>query len=331
VPPTSTPTLTPTPLPPLDPPPAPPAQDVPRPEAVVTAPNLRVLPWAGFKAALTFTFDDSQPSQTEHWPELQAMGVPMTFFVNPTYNWQFEYDQNWAAVAASGSELGNHTWSHCYASLTNCAAIGTQAEEIDQTTAYIFEHLGVQAVYTFAAPYGDTGWNQYAADRFLLGRGVQSGWVKPSGAADWYNLPVFSVTTGMNATDFNKVIDFAREDGHWTIFLFHSLLPTSANWYAGVQISDITTSAEYAKAFGDILMDTMLKVGAYSRAQQMFEKLTPDGNTWTWSLPAHFPPGQVLRVRVDGGTLSQGGAALPWDAHGYYQVALDAGTLTWKP
>jgi hypothetical protein len=31
----------------------------------VTAPNLRVLPWAGFKAAVTFTFDDSQPSHTK--------------------------------------------------------------------------------------------------------------------------------------------------------------------------------------------------------------------------------------------------------------------------
>ena len=52
---------------------------------------------------------------------------------------------------------------------------------------------------------------------------------------------------------------------------------------------------------------------------------------WTWTLPAHFPPGRYLRVKVDGGTLTQASAPLPWDEHGYYEVALDAGTLTLSP
>src|SRR3954453_1126938 len=42
--------------------------------------NLRVLDWAGFKSALTYTFDDAQPSQIEHYADLQASGVPLTFF-----------------------------------------------------------------------------------------------------------------------------------------------------------------------------------------------------------------------------------------------------------
>jgi hypothetical protein len=48
-------------------------------------------------------------------------------------------------------------------------------------------------------------------------------------------------------------------------------------------------------------------------------------------LPEHFPPGKFLRVSVTGGTLKQKGAALPWDARGYYEVALDAGSLTLGP
>jgi hypothetical protein len=48
-------------------------------------------------------------------------------------------------------------------------------------------------------------------------------------------------------------------------------------------------------------------------------------------LPAHFPPGKYLRVNVTGGTLTQKGAPLPWDPHGYYEVALDAGALTLAP
>jgi len=53
--------------------------------------------------------------------------------------------------------------------------------------------------------------------------------------------------------------------------------------------------------------------------------------TWAWTLPAHFPAGKFLRVTVDGGHLAQGGQALSWDGHGYYEVALDAGTLTLSP
>jgi hypothetical protein len=44
-----------------------------------------------------------------------------------------------------------------------------------------------------------------------------------------------------------------------------------------------------------------------------------------------MPPGKVLRVTVDGGKLSQNGTQLSWDSHGYYEVALDAGNLTWIP
>jgi hypothetical protein len=304
---------------------------VPQPSGTVTAPNLRVLPWAGFKAAITYTFDDTQPSQTEHWPELNAVGVPMTFFANPSASWQTGFDAAWTAVAAAGSEIGNHTWSHCHPDLTGCTAVGTAEVEIDQATTYITSHFGVGAVYSFAAPFGETGWNTYAAPRFLVGRGVMNGMVPASGVADWYNLPVFPVAAGQTATQFDTWIDGARSQGRWGIFMVHSLLPTTSNWYAGVETADLTASMTYAKSFGDVWVDGMMEVGAYARAQQMLEGLTPSGNNWTWTLPAHFPPGKVLRVTVDGGSLGQGGRGLSWDLHGYYEVALDAGTLSWSP
>jgi peptidoglycan/xylan/chitin deacetylase (PgdA/CDA1 family) len=315
-----------------DPPAAPPTSDVPQPSGAVTSANLRVLPWAGFTAAITYTLDDTQPSQTEHWPELQAAGVPMTFFANPSANWQSGYDAAWTAVAAAGSEIGNHTWSHCHPNLTGCTnPLATAEDEIDKTTTYITTHFGVPAVYSFASPFGDSGWNTYAAPRLLAGRGVSGGLVPASGQSDWYNLPVIAVSAGQTAKDFDASIDSAHSQGRWGIFLIHSLLPTSNNWYAGVEISDITASIGYAQSLGDVWIDSFVEVSAYARAQQMFEKLTPAENTWTWTLPEHFPPGKVLRVTVDGGTLSQSGAPLTWDAHGYYEVALDVGTLRWDP
>jgi hypothetical protein len=54
--------------------------------------------------------------------------------------------------------------------------------------------------------------------------------------------------------------------------------------------------------------------------------------TLTLSIIAACTPTDASeRVTVDGGTLWQDGAPLPWDGHGYYEVALDAGNLTLAP
>jgi hypothetical protein len=76
----------------------------------------------------------------------------------------------------------------------------------------------------------------------------------------------------------------------------------------------------------------MVNVGAYWRAQKVVSAATPiaagNSQTLTWTLPPHFPPGKYLRVTVDGGTLLQGGTPVPWNSHGYYEIALDIGSLT---
>jgi len=79
-----------------------------------------------------------------------------------------------------------------------------------------------------------------------------------------------------------------------------------------------------------------VNVGAYWQGGKAFAaamtSTSGSDKTWTWTLPAHFPPGKVLRVRVGGGTLTQpGGRTLTWDDHGYYEVALDAGSVTLSP
>jgi hypothetical protein len=78
-----------------------------------------------------------------------------------------------------------------------------------------------------------------------------------------------------------------------------------------------------------------VNVAAYWRVQKAFSQATTtmSGNdkTWTWTLPDHFPPGKYLRVTVPGGTVTQNGAALAWDSHGYYEIALDARSVTVSP
>jgi hypothetical protein len=118
--------------------------------------------------------------------------------------------------------------------------------------------------------------------------------------------------------------------------MFHSLLPTSYNWYAGVDVKTVTGTIEYAKSRSDVWIDSLVNVGAYWLGQKAILAAAPVSSaggrqTWTWTLPANFPHGKYVRVKVNGGTLAQKGAALPWNDHGYYEVALDAGSLDWTP
>jgi hypothetical protein len=117
--------------------------------------------------------------------------------------------------------------------------------------------------------------------------------------------------------------------------LFHSLLPGD-NCYAGVPASDVTDSVGHAKSLSDVWIDTVANVGAYWLAERALTHAAAassggGGTTFTWTLPAHFPAGKYLRVTVSGGTLRQGAAQLVWNGNGFYEVALDAGSLSWSP
>jgi hypothetical protein len=76
-------------------------------------------------------------------------------------------------------------------------------------------------------------------------------------------------------------------------------------------------------------------IAAYWLGQRLISAASPvtsnQVTTWSWALPDHFPPGQFVRVVVDGGTLRQGTTVLTWDEHGYYEVALDAGSVSLSP
>ncbi len=317
--------------------------------------NLKVLDWAGFKSAVSYTFDDGQPSQIEHYAELQATGVRLTFFVNSaSATWETGFVSTFAQAAHDGHEIGNHTAHHCHADpdgtlhgVDRRAACpgASAAAELDDCTVFIRSKLGVPQVWTAASPFGDAGFASAVGERFFLGRSATGGTVAPNDDSDPLALPMWGPAENDGVAEFNATVDDARAAGQWVIMLLHSIAPTSSAWFATVDIGAITGSIGHAKALGDVWLDSMANVGAYWRGQKVLSLVTPtttpSGNgqtatpiqtsTWTWTLPAHFPPGKLLRVKVDGGTLSQRGQPLPWDGHGYYEIALDAGSLTLSP
>ena len=282
-----------------------------------------MLDWAGFDAALSYTFDDANSSQIAHYPELQALGVPMTFYLQTGKS--SAASDTWAQALVDGHELGNHTESHAHT--------GT-GEDIDAATEFIEEYFGVTP-YTMAAPYGDTSYVSLAETRFLINRGVGGGTIAPNGNANPFNLPCHIPATGAQASAMNSVIDTAHPAGNWQIVLLHGFTGGTDGAYQPVDIEQFVSHVEYAKSLGDVWIDSVVRVGAYWIAQRLFSGLSPATSggetTWSWTLPEHFPPGMCLRITTGGGTLTQNGEPLPWDDHGYYHVALDAGSLTLAP
>jgi peptidoglycan/xylan/chitin deacetylase (PgdA/CDA1 family) len=308
--------------------PAPAASGVPQPTG--TAGNPTVLDWAGFTSAVSYTFDDANTSQITNYAALQALGVHLTFYQQS--NKSSAADSIWTQALEDGHELGNHTKTHCH--IDGCSSVTDVAADTDECTDFLRSNFGVEP-YTMAAPYGDTGYADIASTRFLVNRGVSGGSVLPNSSTNPFNLPCHIPATGAEAAALNSVIDAAHDRGAWQLVLVHGFTGGTDSAYQPVDIEQFTASVEHTKSLGDVWIDSVVNVGAYWRGQIAFsaaESTEADGaTTWTWALPDHFPPGRCLRLTVDGGTPSQGGEPLHWDEHGYYEISLDAGSLTLAP
>jgi peptidoglycan/xylan/chitin deacetylase (PgdA/CDA1 family) len=302
--------------------PVPPGGGIAQPSG--TAGNLKVLDWAGFKAAVSYTFDDTNSSQIQHYPALQALGVRMTFYLITSKTTELN-NPVWVQAVADGHELGNHTRTH--------QMTGTEAD-VDGGDMDLRQKFNI-TVWTMASPYGNASYPPLAMTRYLINRGVNGGTIAPNGTTDPFNINCYVPPGDAPASAFNVEIESTRNAGGWKTVLVHGFTGGTDGAYLPVAIDEFTASVTHAKSFGDVWIDSVVNVGAYWRAQKLFSTLTPatsgGATTWTWTLPAHFPPGKYLRVNVDGGVLTQGGQTLTWNDHGYYEVALDAGSLTLSP
>ena len=289
--------------------------------------NITVLNWAGFKGAVSYTLDDDNDSQIADYSTLQAQGIPYTF-----YMWGNRTEASnsvWAQAVKDGHEIGNHTWSH-----SSTPPGGTA--DINQDTTFIMQKYNVTP-YTMAAPNGASVYTGLANGLFMTNRGVSDAIVMPNDNTDRFTLPCYIPPMGAPASDFNSEVDSAQSAGGWRIILVHGFIGSSNDdgEYQPVNLTDYTAGITHAKGLGNMWIGRLVDVAAYWLGQKAFGSATTmtsgSNKTWTWTKPSNFPPGKYLRVTVAGGTLTQGGQTLPWNDHGFYEIALDAGSVTLGP
>src|SRR5262249_53582761 len=163
-----------------------------------------------------------------HYAELQAVGVPMTFYISTDLSTEANYDSTWTQAVKDGHEIGNHTVHHCQANLTGCSfgtapSGDTVANELTTCSSYIPQHTGQSDVWTGASPFGDTGYDSSAQSLFLLYRGVGGGTISATGNTDPYNLPIYLAQTGDTASVFESHVTTAHTNKQWIIFLIHTI------------------------------------------------------------------------------------------------------------
>ena len=294
--------------------------------------KVTVLDWAGFKGAMSFTFDDSNSSQIAHYSELQALNdkgnVHYTFYMKTGKS--EASDKTWATAVKDGHELGNHTKSH---------SSSASAGDIDAAETFLKSTFGVTA-YSVAAPNGDASYQtvvptmkEFMTNRTAGNNGGISMTTDPS-SKQWA-LPCIIPATGASSSTMQGLFKSDISGGKWQIFLVHGFSGGSDSAYQPVSITEFTSTVKAVKDMGNIWIESVGTVTAYWMAGYKFSKLTATTSgtdkTWTWKTSdfnSPFPTGKYLRVTTDGGVLKQGSTTLQWDDHGYYEVSLDAGTLT---
>lgn len=280
-----------------------------KPKPAGAAGGLKVLDWAGFTGAVSFTFDDNTPSQMANYSALKATGAHFTWFVVGSWNPSSQYK----STLADGQEIANHTYSH--------QSAGSQSD-LQQNETYISTNFGVTA-NSMAAPNCDQSWSSVAPNVLFQNRGPcgsTAATVSPRDSTNPFLLPAYLPATGASSA----TMDATLSAGKWRIFVIHGF-DSQGGTYQPVPIGNVTTSMSNAVKNG-YWAETMTNVGAYWQGQKLISASATTSATWT--LPAHFPANMCVRITTTGGTVTQKGQEVPWDDHGYYQISLDAGSVT---
>ncbi|HVZ81123.1 MAG TPA: CIA30 family protein [bacterium] len=291
-----------------------------------------VLPWNGYKAALSLTYDDADPIHLDvAIPEMNKRGLRGTFFLIAG---KMGRDEEWKKAFQSGQEIGNHSWSHRHIADFKP---GDEKTEVEQAKDKL-EKLTGSPVLTFAYPFVEISpelKKSVAAHDFLARGGGGAAYLTPDQDPDWFNIPSQATMTAYAYGTYKDWVDQDLAGGAWTVLMIHAI--EGSTWYQPIPKRSYLDLLDYlAQNSKQLWVAPFGEVGAYWRGQKTLEAAIPSRPTdqlhLTWNNPDHFPQGVQVKVLAQGDKLqvSQKGKVLTPIAKDTYLVSMDAGELTLK-
>ena len=271
--------------------------------------GLKVIDWAGFVGAASFTFDDNTPSQMANYTALKATGGHFTWFLIAG-----TAGSNYKPTLADGQEIANHTYTHG----------NPDQNDVIKGQTTLKTNYGVDA-HSMAAPNCADGWSSMATPAKLFQNRGPCGSVaavSPRDSTSPILLPAYLPPQGADTANLSGQI----ASGKWRIYVIHGF-DSQGGTYQPVPIASVTGAMTKAVTDG-YWVEGMTNVGAYWQGQKLIPASATTSATWT--LPANFPPNMCVRITTTGGTVTQKNETISWDPHGYYQISLDAGEVTIK-
>jgi sialate O-acetylesterase len=289
------------------------------------------MPWNGYKAAISLTFDDGDPIHLDLViPEMRKRGMKGTFFLIAD---KIERLEEWQKAAVEGIEIGNHSANHRHASELSA---DDEEYEVDGAEKFLREKFE-QPVITFAYPFTEisTGLRARVEKNCIIARG--GGWgnsiYTPVMEPDWYDIRCQASMTSLGFDTYKSWVDAALGAGAWTVFMIHAI--EGSNWFQPVPKDIFLKLLDYLKQNEkEIWTAPFGEIGAYWKAQKAVEAAVPVKKSGkymiTWKKPVPFPAGVSLKVRVEeeGSIITQAGKIIEPDSTGVYRVLFDAGELT---
>jgi peptidoglycan/xylan/chitin deacetylase (PgdA/CDA1 family) len=192
---------------------------------------------AGFRAAISLSFDDARPSQIRHGaPVLERLGVASTFFVLPS---ALAADRRaWAGMVERGHEIGNHTVHHpCSAGMgwsssrsLQALSLGDMRRELLAASAQIRRLLGVDP-WVFAYPCGQTfvgrgtetqSYVPVVAELFGVGRTFNDKWANSPARCDLAQVACIS-SDDVSFQALRPKLEETAEGGGWLVLGGHEV------------------------------------------------------------------------------------------------------------
>jgi peptidoglycan/xylan/chitin deacetylase (PgdA/CDA1 family) len=297
-----------------------------------------VLPWNGYKAAISLTYDDGDPIHLDlAIPEMSKRGLRGTFYL---ISGKLDRVGDWKKVTLSGQEIGNHTITHRHTS--ELKPEDEKAEVVDAKEK--LQSLFGVPVLTLAYPFveispGLRKWVE--AENFCARGGGGNFYLTPDMDPDWFNLPSQATMTAFAYETYKGWVDQNLSTGAWTVLMIHAI--EGSSWWQPIPKETYLKLLDYLVENKKTLWTAPFgEVAAYWRAEKILEKAEPQkegAKTFVrWEKPANFPKGVKVKLNIQGDKLqvSQSGKDLKPADKDIYDISFDAGELTlknaaWKP